>query len=212
MAASPKAHSRSNPTKQDGVCQEGLREEYEMSILPSKHLPWQIGNIPGPTMALSPDKAPKVFASLAKRAKNPLLIVGRYVVEFTLEGKSLIDFTVEIAKKGKMPIVATGNSYKGYLERKFPAVYMSLVDIVNRLQDPNFTVNPDRKPPHDLILFLGITYNIGSQGLSTLKHFAPHLKTITLCKWYHPNAAFSFPNMDDKAWRKSLEELIQALG
>jgi acetyl-CoA decarbonylase/synthase complex subunit epsilon len=61
------------------------------------------------------------------------------------------------------------------------------------------------------VLFLGITYQLASQGLSTLKHFAFHLKTIALCKWYHPNADWSFPNMKDDEWEKKLEEFIKAL-
>jgi len=148
---------------------------------------------------------------LIKKAKNPLLIVGRYVLEFDLEGKKLIDFAIEISKKRDIPIVATAHTLKGFIERNYEVVSMGLVDIVNRLQDPKFTVNPKKPAPHDLVLFLGITYQFASQGLSTLKHFAPHLKTITLCKWYHPNADWSFPNMDDKEWKKMLEDFIQSL-
>jgi acetyl-CoA decarbonylase/synthase complex subunit epsilon len=181
------------------------------SILPSRTSPYETGNIPGPQMALSPDKAPTVFAALVKRAKNPLLIVGKYVLEFELEGKKLIDYAIEISKKRNIPIVATAHTLKGFVEKNYPVVSMGVIDIVNRLQDPKYTVDSKKQPPHDLVLFLGITYQLASQGLSTLKHFAPHLKTITLCKWYHPNANWSFPNMDDKEWKKMLEEFIQAL-
>lgn len=182
------------------------------TILPPRTSPYETGNIPGPQMALSPDKAPMVYASLTKRAKNPLLIVGKYVLEVELGGKKLIDYAIEIAKKRDIPVVATAHTLKGFLERNFPAISMGLVDIVNRLQDPKFTVDPKRPPPHDLVLFLGITYQFASQGLSTLKHFAPHLKTVTLCKWYHPNADWSFPNMKDDEWKTKLEEFIKALG
>lgn len=181
------------------------------SILPSRTSPYETGNIPGPQMALSPDKAPTVFAALVKRAKNPLLIVGKYVLEFELEGKKLIDYAIEISKKKDIPIIATAHTLKGFVEKNYPVVSMGIVDIVNRLQDPKYTVDPKKQPPHDLVLFLGITYQLASQGLSTLKHFAPHLKTVTLCKWYHPNANWSFPNMDDKEWKKMLEEFIQLL-
>ncbi len=181
------------------------------SILPSRTSPYETGNIPGPQMALSPEKAPTIFAALVKKAKNPLLIVGRYVLEFDLEGKKLIDFAIEISKKRDIPIVATAHTLKGFIERNYEVVSMGLVDIVNRLQDPTFTVDSKKPAPHDLVLFLGITYQFSSQGLSTLKHFAPHLKTITLCKWYHPNADWSFPNLDDKEWKKMLEDFIQSL-
>jgi acetyl-CoA decarbonylase/synthase complex subunit epsilon len=50
---------------------------------------------------------------------------------------------------------------------------------------------------------------MGSQGLSTLKHVAPHLKTLTLCKFFHSNADASFPNMKDEEWLKYLEKLAK---
>ncbi|MHC1589448.1 MAG: CO dehydrogenase/acetyl-CoA synthase complex subunit epsilon [Candidatus Hecatellaceae archaeon] len=182
------------------------------TILPSRTSPYETGNIPGPQMALSPAKASTVYASLTKRAKNPLLIVGKYVLEVELDGKSLADYAIEISKKKDIPIVATAHTLKIFIEKKYPAVSMGIVEIVNRLQDSSFTVDPKRPSPHDLVLFLGITYQLASQGLSTLKHFAPHLKTVTLCKWYHPNADWSFPNMKDDEWKKALEEFINGLG
>lgn len=182
-----------------------------MPLLSVRASPWQLGNIPGPTMASCPDNPSKVYAAMIKRAKNPLLIVGS-LMTYELGGRPLIDYAIEVAKRANMPIVATANTFKLFLDRGHPAIYMSLVDIVNRLQDPGFTVDPSRAPPHDTVLFLGIRYEFASQGLATLKHFAPHLKTLTLCKWYHPNADWSFPNVKDDEWRKLLEDLIQALG
>lgn len=182
-----------------------------MSILSPRTSPWQLGNIPGPQMALSSDNAPTIFATMVKKAKNPLLIVGMYVLEFELEGRKLIDYAIDIAKKRDIPIVATAHTLKGFIERNHPATSMGVIDIVNRLQDSTFTITPKKEPPHDLVLFLGITYQLASQGLSTLKHFAPHLRTLTICKWYHPNATWSFPNIKDKEWKKMLEDFIQAL-
>jgi len=40
---------------------------------------------------------------------------------------------------------------------------------------------------------------------------APWLKTITLCRFFHPNAYMSFPNMKDDEWRRYLDELIEDL-
>ncbi|MCX8204637.1 MAG: CO dehydrogenase/acetyl-CoA synthase complex subunit epsilon [Candidatus Nezhaarchaeota archaeon] len=182
-----------------------------MPLLTFRASPWQYGNVPGFLMASCPDNPPKVFAALIKRAKNPLLVVGGYMYS-ELGGKLLLDYAIEVAKRAKCPVVSTAHTFKLFLERNFPAVYMSLVDIVNRLQDPKFTVDPSRPPPHDLAMFLGIRYEFASQGLATLKHFAPHLKTMTLCKWYHPNADWSFPNVGDEEWKKLLEDLIQSLG
>ena len=48
---------------------------------------------------------------------------------------------------------------------------------------------------------------LASQGLSSLKHFAPHLKTLTICKFFHSNADASFPNMKDEEWLKYLAKM-----
>jgi anaerobic carbon-monoxide dehydrogenase, CODH/ACS complex subunit epsilon len=65
---------------------------------------------------------------------------------------------------------------------------------------------------HDLVMFLGIRSDLGNQGLSTLKHFAPHLKTMTLCKHYFPHASYSLPNFKkDEKWLEFLESMIADL-
>jgi len=54
--------------------------------------------------------------------------------------------------------------------------------------------------------------DLGEQGLSTLKHFAPHLRTMTLCKYYYPHADYSLPNFrKDEEWKTFLEDLIEDL-
>jgi acetyl-CoA decarbonylase/synthase complex subunit epsilon len=47
--------------------------------------------------------------------------------------------------------------------------------------------------------------------LSTLKHFATHLKTVSLDRYYQPNADFSFPNLDEKTWIQNLDTVVGTL-
>jgi len=62
------------------------------------------------------------------------------------------------------------------------------------------------------VMFFGFRTDLGEQGLSVLKHFAPHLKTMTLCKFYYPHADFSLPNFrKDEQWKNFLESLIDNL-
>ena len=62
------------------------------------------------------------------------------------------------------------------------------------------------------MLFFGIRTDLAEQTLSVLKHFAPHLKTMTLCKYYYPNANYSLPNFrKDEKWKAFLEGLIADL-
>jgi CO dehydrogenase/acetyl-CoA synthase epsilon subunit len=58
---------------------------------------------------------------------------------------------------------------------------------------------------------VGHTPDLAEQGLSTLKHHARHLKTMTLCKYYYPHASYSLPNLKDGKWKEFLESLITNL-
>jgi acetyl-CoA decarbonylase/synthase complex subunit epsilon len=60
-------------------------------------------------------------------------------------------------------------------------------------------------------MFLGMRTDFGNQGLSTLKHYATHLKTATLCPYVYPNASFSLANLKADKWKEYLENLVQSL-
>ena len=169
-------------------------------------IPWQAGNYPGPTLARV--VAPEVAARLIKASKRPLLVYGSLVLN-ELNGKQLVDYAIEIAHASKAPVVATAHTMKAFLAKGFtPDASMPVINIVDRLRDPDWK-GLRGEGQHDTVVFLGVLYYLGSQGLSTLKHFAPYLKTITLCRFFHPNATFSFPNMDDRTWEASLNTLVQ---
>ena len=68
-----------------------------------------------------------------------------------------------------------------------------------------------RKPwgegQHDLAIFAGVKYYLEAQMLSTLKHFAPHIKTISLTRGHQPNANQSLPNLSEKKMGEFLAEV-----
>jgi len=170
--------------------------------------PWQIGNIFGPKTAVAPKG--EVVGRLMKAAKRPLIVAGAKILEERLDGKSLLSCVVELSKAGGIPVVATAHTLKPLLESSLrPAAAMGMVEITDRLRDRNWSL--DGKDPHDLAIFVGISYQLQSQMLSTLKHFAPHLKTISLDRYYHPNADFSFPNLDEKTWIQTLDKVVETL-
>jgi CO dehydrogenase/acetyl-CoA synthase epsilon subunit len=47
--------------------------------------------------------------------------------------------------------------------------------------------------------------------LSALKHFAPHIKTISLTRGHQPNANQSLPNLSEKKMGEFLAEIMGAL-
>ena len=152
------------------------------------------------------------YADLIHRAKRPLFVLGPLLSEWSLDGKLLIEYALEIANIANIPICATA-TVKGKMVElgvKPDSVY-DAVEIVNALKDPDWK-GVKKEGNHDLVIFFGIRSDLGEQSLSVLKHFAPHLKTMTLCKFYYPHANYSLPNFrKDEQWKAFLEALISNL-
>ena len=149
---------------------------------------------------------------IIKKAARPLLVIGPQALEVKINGKLFIEYLVEIARAGKIPICATAHTKKKLLELGItPESAYDLIEIINSLKDPEWK-GVKGEGCHDFVLFGGVRTDLGNQGLSALKHFAPHLKTMTLCKYYYPNANFSLPNYrKNEEWKALLEELIKGL-
>jgi len=173
--------------------------------------PWQTAEVPGPKKALVVTK-PEVVAAMINRAKRPILIVGHKAAETTFEEGKLVDYTIELAKKAKIPIVATAHTVKEFLKREYkPASWMPAVDIGNRLSDPTWC-GLDGKGQYDLALVTGLPYYMEWTILSGLKNSIPSLKTITLDNVYQPNASWSFPNISRKDWTRDLKIILEKIG
>lgn len=123
-----------------------------------------------------------------------------------------IDFVINIAKVGNIPLVATANTVKVFLEKGFqPAAWMPSVDIANRLRDPLWE-GLDGAGQYDLLLIVGLPYYMEWLILSGLKHFALNLTTISLDRFYHPHATWSFPNTSLEGWEEKLKIIVNGLG
>jgi acetyl-CoA decarbonylase/synthase complex subunit epsilon len=152
------------------------------------------------------------YAALVKQAQRPLLLLGPKLLEESLGGRLLLEWALDIANAASLPICATAH-VKGKLVPLGvkPDSELDAVEIVNHLKDPKWQ-GVKKQGNHDLVLFFGFRTDLGNQSLSVLKHFAPHLRTITLCKYFFPNADYSLPNIrKDEDWQKFLEELISSL-
>jgi acetyl-CoA decarbonylase/synthase complex subunit epsilon len=172
---------------------------------------WQKAEIAGPKKALLITK-PVVVVTMIKKAKRPILLVGHSVVEKATDEKATIDLVIQLAQKGKIPVVATAHTVGEFLKRNYkPASWMSSVDIANRLVDGEW-LGLDGKGQYDLALFIGLPYYMEWILLNSLKHFAPSIKTVSLDKTYQPNASWSFSNITAEDWIQNLEEIIAKLG
>ena len=152
------------------------------------------------------------YAALIKQAQRPLLVLGPKLLEESLGGRLLLEWALEIAKAANLPICATAH-VKGKLVPLGvkPESELDAVEIVNSLKDAKWQ-GVKKQGNHDLVIFFGFRTDFGNQSLSVLKHFAPHLKTMTLCKYVFPNADYALPNLrKDEDWQRFLEELISCL-
>lgn len=177
------------------------------SILPYHHVNTMTG-----TKYARLIEDPGEYAHLIKRARNPLLLIGAKAVKVPIGDKLEIDYAVEISKIMNIPIVATAHTLmKLHQMGIVPDSTLDIIEILNFLKDPAWK-GIKGEGNHDLVLFLGFRSDLGEQSLSTLKHYAPHLKTMTLCQYYYPHASYSLPNFrkNDK-WKEFLDTLIANL-
>ena len=154
------------------------------------------------------------FYVFLKSPKKKVFVIGSESLSdnFTLDGKKVADYYVEIAKKLDCHIIATGHAYK-YLKEKISTDKlwdMSLINITGRLVDKNWK-GLDGKDQYGMAIFGGHLVYYVSQTLSRLKNFQNHLRLIELDKYSHPNARFSLPNLSDDDWKDFLEKLIENL-
>jgi acetyl-CoA decarbonylase/synthase complex subunit epsilon len=152
------------------------------------------------------------YAALIRQAKRPLLVLGPKLLKDSLGGRLLLEWALEIAGAADLPICATAHVKGGLAPLGVnPDSEYDAVEIINHLKDPGWP-GVKRQGNHDLVIFFGFRTDFGNQGLSVLKHFAPHLKTMTLCKYVYPNADYALPNLrKDEDWQKFLEDLLSCL-
>ena len=151
----------------------------------------------------------EALAATIGKAKRPLLVLGGTNINYLLNDKPLVEYLIKLARAGKMPMVATADTNLALTRYGVkPESTYDVVEILHRLKDPDWK-GVKKEGNHDLVVFCGFRTDMGNNGLSVLKHFAPHLKTMTLCKYYYPNADYSLPNIKkDEQWTQLLEDLI----
>jgi acetyl-CoA decarbonylase/synthase complex subunit epsilon len=162
-------------------------------------IPWQPTVIAGPKQALL--VTPETAELMIRKSKRPLFVLGPLIKDDPVRS-----LAIGISKKWNLPIVTTGDAYKAFKDKGVDSTAYGAVEIINLLKDPEWQ-GLDGEGPYDLVIFLGCIYYLASQGLSSLKHYAPHLKTLTICKFFHSNADASFPNMKDDEWFRYLEKM-----
>jgi len=171
---------------------------------------WRVNVLTGVKGARVMDSA-RECASLIRRAKRPLFVTGPRAIDYDLDGKLHLEYCLEVAKVTNIPICATAHSKKKMLELgTTPDSVYDIIEIINHLKDPDWR-GVRKEGNHDLVIFSGIRCDLAERGLSTLKHFAPHLKTMALCRFSHPNADYAQPILSDEKWKVYFDDLVANL-
>lgn len=174
-------------------------------------VPWQTGEICGPTSAKALRKASVIERDL-KKAKKPLLVVGSLSTTQKHGEGDMVDYAIALAKAGDIPVIATSSTMKAFLDRGFEeAACFGAMEVPYYLQDPDWK-GPQGKGPHDLVFIFGIPYYMEWCILSSIMNFCPQITAITLDRYYQPHAKWSFPNMKEKMWHEQLDEILKLVG
>ena len=169
--------------------------------------PWQIAEISGPKKAAVISR-PEAIDAMIKRSKHPVMIVGHLAAEIALDDRTMIDYLIDLGKSGGIPIIATGDTNRALMSRGYTqATIMPAVEAGHRLSDREWK-GLDGTGPYDLAIFAGLPYYMEWTILSGLKHFAPHVRTLSLDNAYQPNASYSFTNLSATEWLENLKAII----
>ena len=170
--------------------------------------PWQIAEIAGPKKAAAISR-PEVIDAIIRRSKHPVMIVGHLAAETAIDDKKMIDYLIDLGKSRGIQIIATGDTNHALISRGYTqATIMPAVEVGHRLSDREWK-GLDGKGPYDLAIFVGLPYYMEWTILSGLKHFAPHVKTMSLDNVYQPNASYSFTNISIREWLENLKAIIE---
>jgi CO dehydrogenase/acetyl-CoA synthase complex epsilon subunit len=152
---------------------------------------------------------PEQAARLIAQAQNPIMVVGSECEIKLPSGARIVDYALEIAKMKNMPIIATTSIVKELREVYNNVRLMYIMELFQRLIDPNWNLNGR---PHDLVILMGHLYYMIAHVLTATRHFAKHLKTLSLEIYYHPNVNFSLQNQPLlNVYENTLKKIITTL-
>jgi acetyl-CoA decarbonylase/synthase complex subunit epsilon len=178
--------------------------------MPGKMILGQTAEIPGPKKALILPNA-EVAATMIKKAKRPLIVVGSEATKVATKDGDLVDSTIRVMKGRKITVVATAHLVAEFRKRKADRILsMPLMNLGDRLRDPHWK-GFDGKGRYDLAVFAGLPYYLEWLILSGLKNFARDFKTVSLDRTYQPNASWSMGFMIEKEWKEVMDKIVSSL-
>ena len=175
----------------------------------AKMLTGQTAEIPGPKKANILPSA-DVAASLIKKAKRPLLVVGSESTKLKTEDGDLVDYAIRALKYKKLAVVATAHLRGEFHRRGEKRVNSMSLFVLGKYLTEEGWMGFDGKGPYDTVIFAGLPYYMEWLVESGLKNFSS-INTISFEKSYQPNASWSLGWMSESEWRKTLDTIVSKL-
>ncbi len=181
-----------------------------MGEMSAKITSYETAEIRGPKLAFN--LTPENCGRMLKRSKRLLVVVGGDALKMKAnDGVDVPEVATRLARSLGGTVVASPGVFKAFQNvSDVKLINMGLEDAVNRLKDESWK-GFDGMGGYDMAVFIGGLYYFQSMMLSTLKHFAPNQKTISLDRFYHPNATFSLENLTPDKWKAGLDAMLQLL-
>ncbi|MFQ5819430.1 MAG: CO dehydrogenase/acetyl-CoA synthase complex subunit epsilon [Candidatus Heimdallarchaeota archaeon] len=170
----------------------------------SRSAPWQVGNVPGWVVARK--LTGESLERLVKKATNPLLIVSK-LDDFEMDVS--VKFIKKLEERGSTIVFTPWavKTFQVYDDINCDEI-LGMVEVTDRIVKEIYIGSKTKN--FDLIIFLGGLYYHQSQMLSAVKNFATHLTTVSLTRYFQPNATYSFPNLKEKRWISEMESMMAA--
>ena len=151
-------------------------------------------------------KDPAGLAQYLRSGKRVLIMAGALCDEIDFNGKSLLDYAADIAKKTNAPVAATGNTVNGLRERGVETNKSWAAEIVNFMKyDWN---NPLMEGKPEVLLLIGYSPTMAANLASSVRDS----ETVVLGGSYVEEATYSLPTVKSfTEWQGELTELVKAL-
>jgi CO dehydrogenase/acetyl-CoA synthase epsilon subunit len=152
-------------------------------------------------------KDPSWLAQHLRSGKRVLILAGALCDKLDVDGKSLLDYVVDISKKTGAPVAPTGNTVTGLRQRGMDVQKAWAIEMANFAHRDWHHPIMEKKP--QIMVLVGYSPLLASNLASVVKG----VETVVLGDKYVEAATYSLPDKDSyKAWRKELDDLVAALG
>lgn len=152
-------------------------------------------------------KDPSWLAKHLRSGKRVLIMAGALCDQLDVDGKSLLDYVVDISRKLKAPVAPTGNTVTGLRQRGLDVKKAWAIEMANFAHRDWHHPIMEKKP--EIMVLIGYSPLLAGNLVSVVKD----VETVVLGDKYVEAATYSLPDKDSyKAWRTELDDLVAALG